>query len=123
MLYNEFIQNTNCKQTDYNYSVYKALEALYMVNDTITKEAVYKAGKLLIDNSETPAEKEAREEREQIIADLENEIAKSEEYRKQCQHAIIDAVEPAQRKYWKEEAKYYTDLIKDYKGRLKMLKA
>lgn len=59
MLYNEFLAGTGAKNTDFNYQVYKSLEALYMEKDNMTKADVYAAGKKLIDNSPTEAEKEA----------------------------------------------------------------
>ena len=123
MLYNEFVENTKCKETEYNYSVYKALEALYMANDSITKETIYKAGKLLIDNSETPAEKAAREERDRMIREWEEYIADQEEQRKSYQHRVIDETDPAWKKYLKDNIKEKAENIRQAKAKIKLLKA
>lgn len=70
MLFSEFMEGTGCKNNDHNRDVYKALESIYMDRDDITKETIYKAGKLLVDNS--PSEEEIRT-RNQII-DQYNEL-------------------------------------------------
>lgn len=58
MLFSEFLEGTGCKNNEHNQDVYKALEAIYMGRDDVTKETVYKAGKLLVDNR--PSEEEIR---------------------------------------------------------------
>ena len=54
MLYSEFIENTGCKASEYNYQVYKNLEVMYM-NSDISKEVIYEYGKKLVDNSKSQA--------------------------------------------------------------------
>lgn len=54
MLYSEFIEGTECKQSQFNYEVYEKLNALYMAYDNLTKEDIYAVGKRMVDN--TPSE-------------------------------------------------------------------
>ena len=75
MLWNEFIEDTKCKDTEYNYSVYKNLEELYMNNDKLTKEDIYKVGKQLVDNSLTKKEIEFQNHISNEIAIMESDIA------------------------------------------------
>lgn len=75
MLWNEFIEGTKCKDTEYNYSVYKNLEELYMNNDKLTKEDIYKVGKQLVDNSPTKKEIEFQNHISNEIAIMESDIA------------------------------------------------
>lgn len=118
MLYSEFIEATGAKETDYNYSVYKNLEALYMTNDNMTKDDVYKAAKTLIDNSETEAEKEAKK----LIAEAEKQINESESlvkhYRERIEtlKSFITISNP-------EEVKLYKESIKAYRAEIKREKS
>lgn len=106
MLYSEFIENVGCKQTAYNYLVYKNLEALYMENDSLTKADIYETAKTLVDNSETEAEKKFRQKLEKEIAEVKADI-----------------------EYWTEDNKYYEQRIEEniygifdnkiYKGKIK----
>lgn len=52
MLYSEFLKHTNSKPSEYNYKVYDKLNELYMENDKLTKDIIYKVGKQLVDNSD-----------------------------------------------------------------------
>lgn len=114
MLYSEFIEATGAKDTEYNYSVYKSLEALYMINDSMTKADVYKAAKTLIDNSETEAEKEAKN----LIEEAKKQITESESIIKHYRERIetmkyfIEISSP-------EEAKAYKESIKTYRAEIK----
>ena len=53
MLYSEFLKHTNSKASEYNYKVYDKLNELYMENDKLTKDIIYKVGKQLVDNSDS----------------------------------------------------------------------
>lgn len=118
MLYNEFLENTGAKDTNYNYTVYKNLEALYMVNDSMTKQDVYKAAKNLIDNSLTEAEKKAEEMKEEA----RKQIKESEENIKYWKERIetinfyIGISEPDEAKQYKENIKAYKEQIKKEKA-------
>ena len=70
MLFSEFMEGTGCKNNDHNRDVYKALEAVYMDRDDITKETIYKAGKLLIDNRPSEEEIRARKQIEETYKGL-----------------------------------------------------
>lgn len=122
MLFSEFQENTKCKDTPFNNAVYKALEGLYMENDLLSKEAVYKAGKLLVDNSETPAEKETREQAEKEIRELENTISFTEDYIRQCKHNLIDEDTRSGRDYYRDRIREETESLRGYKAQLKSIK-
>lgn len=55
MMYNEFLNGTNCKDNEYNYKVFENLEVMYM-NTNMSKEEIYEYGKKLVDNSKSQAE-------------------------------------------------------------------
>lgn len=93
MLYTEFLSGTKAKDNANNYEVYKALEVVYMNREELTKEDIFTAAAGLLDNSETPAEKELRETCEK----LEKQIKENAE-------AI---------KFWKDENKHLRALEKE----------
>ena len=99
MLYSEFVENTGCKETDYNYNIYKRLEILYMNDETITKQEIYEYGKKLVDNSLT-------EKQIAWNADIDRQIAEHT--------TVID--------YYKSEIKYNEDAIKLWAGDADMIK-
>ena len=68
MLFSEFQESTGCKDNEYNHTLYKRLEIIYMNDDTVTKQDIYDMGKKLMDNSKS--EEQIRLE-EQITADIE----------------------------------------------------
>lgn len=111
MLYSEFLENTKARDNEYNYQVYKNLEALYMENDNMTKQDVYKAAETLINN-------EPSEEVKELISKAEKEINESAEviahYR--------DRIETM--KYYitissAEEIKAYKESIREYRKAIK----
>ena len=134
MLWSEFIQGTKCKDTEYNYKVYKQLESLYMINDNLSKEDIYKTGKMLVDNAETESEKEARQEKENKIntyIDWINENNKSIEYIKELiardteylNTGVGGEIEKANIAYWKKEIKRYKSDISLWRSKINLLKA
>ena len=74
MLYHEFMEGTGCRETDYNYKVYKELEIIYM-NTNCTKQHIYDMGKKLVDNSPTEAEIQFRAKLTAEIQQHKYEIA------------------------------------------------
>ena len=111
MLYSEFLENTKARDNEYNYQVYKNLEALYMENDNLTKADIYKAAKILVNDEQSEATKE-------LIAQAEHEIKESQEMIEYYKGRIdtytefIIISDP-------EEAKLYKDSIKEYKRQIK----
>ena len=83
MLYNEFVENTGCKENDHNYKLYKRLEIIYMNDDSITKAEIYEMGKKLMDNSKS--EEQIRREAE-IKADIESHKETIKTYRKEIKY-------------------------------------
>lgn len=77
MLYSEFIEGTHCKETEYNFKVYRNLEVMYM-NTDMSKEEIYEYGKKLVDNSKTPAQLKLEEE---LKKDLEREKESLKNYK------------------------------------------
>ena len=107
MLYDEFIEGTGCKATDYNYTIYKRLEIIYMNDDTVTKADIYEYGKKLVDNSLTPKQVEWNADIDRQIAELQEKI---EYYKSEVQYnkASID--------YWKD---FDADMAKGFRRSLK----
>lgn len=110
MLYDEFIQGTGCRETDYNYSVYKDIEEIYM-NSNMTKEEAYAIGKMRVNNGLTEEEEAKIEQINKDIAYYEGEIKYYIEY------AYIGTWEEVKTTHTKhmERVKGYKDLIKEYK--------
>lgn len=125
MLWNEFVEGTNCRDNEYNFKVYKDLEVLYMNYDAMTKEEVYKLGKKLVDNS--PSEEELR-----VIREVTAEIDDCEGRIEDLQEAIRMREEVAE--VWKEkgdpelvkellrDVKYWKESIRELKAEIKRLK-
>lgn len=108
MLYSEFVEGTGCRETDYNYNVYKRLEIVYMTDDTMTKEDVYEWGKKLVDNSKTEKEIELENNLNAQISGYKEEIKNYQseiKYRKEM--IEMDRTD----KSWVE---YNRDIIKSY---------
>ena len=74
MMYSEFVAGTGCKDTEYNYKIYKRLELMYMADDSITKQEIYEYGKKLVDNSKTPREIEFENNIKSQIAEIKETI-------------------------------------------------
>lgn len=117
MLWNEFKENTNCKDTEYNYTVYKNLEELYMINDKLTKDIIYSMGKKLVDNSKTKKELEFENKILDEIAIMECDI---DFYEKDIERYnwYIHGIEIS-KDYTEENKKFW---IKDYKYQIKWRK-
>ena len=119
MLYNEFLAGTGAKNTEYNYQVYKSLESLYMSNDSMTKADVYEAGKKLIDNAPTEAEKQAeamKEEARQYIAESEENISYYKSRISDYRYYLDNTTEAA-------EKTRYRETIRNFKNQIKMERA
>lgn len=74
MLYSEFIENVKCRDTNYNYGVYKNIEIIYMNNDNFSKEDFYNYGKKLVNNELTEEEKEKNKATQELIDTAKNDI-------------------------------------------------
>lgn len=123
MMYSEFVKGTNCKQTEYNYNVFLTLEKIYIDSD-LTKEEIYAIGKMRVDNSETPAEREAREKIEAEIAGLEKQILELKELilfntkAKACELKGTEAY-----KYYARQIKILKEHLSDTRLALRRVKA
>ena len=92
MMYSEFVENTKCKETEYNYNIFLDIEKLYM-DSNMTKEEAYKLGKKLVDNSKS-------EEELKLEAEITEQIA--------AEQKEVD--------YWNERADFYLNVMEDKKG-------
>jgi len=128
MLYGEFIEGTGCKDNDFNYKVYKNLEELYMANDSITKEDVYKAGKKLVDNSKTQTEIEFEKQTQKEVNELREA---NESYKKEIEmyKGFIEYWPNEDHKEWKYQISWRRNIIirnenaiKEYKYFFKFIK-
>lgn len=113
MLYGEFVEGTGCRETEHNYSVYKRVEALYMVDDAMSKEDAYAIGKLWIDNSLTDEEIAHNNEVYAEIEEWDNAIRKDKE-------RIADAQENLRE--LKEKLKLYKEWLVQDEMTLKAVK-
>lgn len=128
MLWTEFVENTGCKQTEYNYKVYKNLEELYMMNDLLSKSAIYETGKKLVDNSKTAEEEEIetnlKKEKESLQTDIEDYKKQIDyykyliEYRKE-ETEMTGIYTDEEIKIMKKDIKDFTDTIKRYRNLIK----
>ena len=75
MLYSEFLDGVGCPDRPQNYAVFKSLEALYMENDSMTKESVYEAGKSLADFSKSQSEIDAENAMAETIATIRRNVS------------------------------------------------
>lgn len=110
MLYSEFINGTNCKDTEQNYNIYKGLELIYM-NSDISKDEVYKMGKRLVNNDLTPEQKAHNAEIQEQIEELEQEIVNMQFWLDRTPYSD------------KQSIKYYEREIKAKKLSIKTLKS
>ena len=125
MLYEEFLNGTVCKNTDYNYKVYKNLEELYINNDSLTKSDIYEVGKKLVDNSLTEEQKRLRADLEDKIRRIENGVTEcgkninflNELIERHTQYLEIGTEE--EKKEERRNIKYYKTEIKKYKKWIK----
>lgn len=131
MLWNEFVEGTKCKDTEYNYSVYKNLEELYMNNDKLTKEDIYKVGKQLVDNSPTEKEIEFKNHILNEIAIMESDIVIYERDIDRYEwyiHGVEtnDVYTAENKKFWIKDYKYQIkwrkEEIKKMKQKIKIYK-
>ena len=74
MLWNEFMEGTDCKDNDYNYNVYKELEIIYMATEC-SKQHIYEMGRKLVDNSKSAKELALEAQIKEEIAQLKDEIS------------------------------------------------
>lgn len=126
MLYQEFLEGTDGKDNQFNYQIYKELEIIYM-NTDCTKQHIYDLGKKLIDNTWKTEEQKQEEERitKQINEEIENleflnrTLKEDIAYKKYLAETETD---PAYKKVWKGQAKYYREEIKANKNRIEALK-
>ena len=121
MLYSEFIENTGCKVSDYNYNVYKNLEELYTKNDKLTKEDIYKIGKKLVDNSKTKEQLEIEEKINSRIEIIKKDIEWMEQEIEKFQ-SYIEYWPNEDHKEWKEQISWRKKQIKKDKIEIKNLK-
>lgn len=125
MLYSEFVQGTGCKETDYNYKVYKDLEVMYM-NSNMSKAEIYEYGKKLVDNSKTEAEialeKQYKEEIERIKRDIEIHKDFVRHYTAMAElHRLDEDAELV--KHDKHMANYHKKEAKACRARIRFLKS
>lgn len=121
MLYSEFMSGTKCRDTEHNYSVFKSLEQIYMNDDKLSKETIYKAGKLLVDNSLT---EEQERENAKIMAEIEELTEEIETFKKYLYifKSIESVADADELDYYKGKVKLYAWGIKDNQEIIKNLK-
>jgi hypothetical protein len=121
MLYTEFLEGTGCKNSPYNYGVYKAIDALYMQNDKMTKTDAYEAGKRLVDNSKTAEEVKQEEEVKALIASYNGLIEQAKQEHSRYSSYISLEDNPEYLKMWKARAKQARREVTEYRNKVHSL--
>lgn len=119
MLYSEFIEGTGCKDSEYNFKIYKRLELMYMADDAITKAEIYEYGKKLVDNSKSQEQIAFENEIKRQIADLREQLKTFQADAKRYMEWHKE--EPGDT-YWKKQAQWQKDLVKTTKQQIAGLK-
>lgn len=109
MLYNEFIENTGCRDNEQNYNIYKGLEIVYM-NTDLSKDEIYKLGKKLVNNGLTKEQQDHNTEIQTQIDALSDVIASDQSYLERTPFGDKGSI------------KYYKDSIRANKQKIKRLK-
>ena len=126
MLYSEFVNGTGCKDTPYNYDIYKKLECLYMNWDgDITHAEIYEMGKKLVDNSLTENQIKWNDDIDEKIRELQFDIRTftsdleryTSNYNFYKEHGWEENTD-----FWKKEIKYVKREIRTRKQKIKELK-
>lgn len=115
MLFDEFVQGTGCKETDYNYKIYKRLELMYMADESITKEEIYEYGRKLVDNSKTEAELVYEQKLKQEVIELRQHIDFLKSEVERYKSYAKDETDPFWVKHYKGQAKVLTQQIAHYR--------
>jgi len=112
MMYSEFVENTGCRDNDYNREVFRKLEIVYMNDESMSKAEVYEWGKKLVNNDLTDEQKEWNQDRKTEIKFLTMSAEEWKERLVNYRDYARSSVTSEDRKYWNEEVKYCQDKIK-----------
>lgn len=123
MLYSEFVENTGCRENDYNYTVYKRLELAYMNDDTFSKQEVYEWGKRLVNNDLTPEQKALNEEIRQAISVLNDDLTQAKYYLDRYKEYARTSYTREDRRYWNEQVRTQQEYIARIKADIAAKKA
>ena len=122
MMYSEFVEGTGCKDSEYNYNVFKNLEIMYMKSN-LSMEEVYEHGKKHVDNSKSEAELKAEAKIKedinvfkQYIEWIEQDVERYQGYLDNC----INTKEEV--KEYKDSIKRAINKIRHYRARIRFLK-
>lgn len=121
MLYSEFVAGTACKETEYNYRVYKNLEIMYM-NSDLSKQEIYEYGKKLVDNSKTEKELAFEADIKEQIAQRKEAISFDKRDISVWEGCLQTEVDPYWIKTWKDNIKATKKNIKRLRTEIKELR-
>lgn len=119
MLYSEFIQGTGCKESEYNFQVYKNLEIMYM-NSDLTKSEIYEYGKKLVDNSKSQKMIDFEMQIKNEIKELKNHLAFTKNEIKYYESMAMDSDESFKPIY-RADIKRYKAEIKNTREKIAQL--
>lgn len=123
MMYSEFVAGTGCKDTEYNYKVFKNLESMYM-NTEMTKAEIYEYGKKLVDNSKSEKQIEFENNIKAEIESLEIELDyKRREADRYAEYVRTEPKESMYREIWRADEKRYREECRKVRNKIKMLKS
>lgn len=124
MLWDEFKAGTGCRDTEYNYNVYKDLEIIYMNADK-TKAEIYEMGRKLVDNSKSAEQLRFEEDIKSQIRAAREEIESNKtwiDYYTEMSKLWELENDRERAKDNKRMAKVYKQENKRLRGRIKGLK-
>ena len=126
MMYSEFAENVGCRDNEHNHKVFRDLEILYM-NSNLSKEEIYEYGKKLVDNSKTEEEIEFERNINNQIAEFKEQIKQYRADEKKYlafyeEEKVAYKLSPRAYNYWKEQAKWQRELIRQARRRINDLK-
>lgn len=121
MLFGEFVEGTGCRETEYNYQVYKELEIIYMHTDC-TKEHIYEMGKKLVDNNKSEEEQRIEAEIREQIEEAKREAKWWQNRVKAEQCMLVNETDEDWKKELKASIKLHNRYVKECKQKIKELK-
>lgn len=122
MLWNEFIEGTGCRDNEYNYTVYKRLELMYMADDSISKAEIYEYGKKLVDNSKSQRQIEFEEDIKARIAGCKSQIESWKKDLEFQEYLLQFDSTPGEKKARRYSIRYTKEAIKKERQRIRELR-
>jgi len=118
MLFSEFQENTGCHDNEYNHTLYKRLEIIYMNDDSVTKAEIYDMGKKLMDNSKSEKQLAFEQELKDEMNGYKEQIKSLENDIKYYKTLLVDEWDKMLIKEWKSSIRWRREDIKRLKNKI-----